>query len=332
MSKRKNKMKPKNQRFIDSAILNNVTFQDYFSRLKLLATSIFEWVNLPDTMNARYIEEVLFQDGVCALLYDPDTIDKETNQIKPGYGYINTRASSNGYVNIYGLPTKLNCYSYSFSKMRTIYNGLAKPNKNEACIYVLNNYDRLPTWSTLELFAYRFYEIQRSIDTNIINQKIPMIIVATEEQRLSVENMYSQIEGNKPAIVVDKNGLGVEQFKCLQTGIPFVADKLTDQKKEVWNEVLTFLGINNIPIEKRERAIADEVNANNEMINLFLQAFYKPRKQACEWFNQLYGTHIDVRLNSDLHNIIKQVESTINDIKPTDPNKTIQNLGLEIEV
>lgn len=306
MGKKRNKLK--NLSFIESAVLNDMTFQDYLDRLQKVALSIFEWVNLPDTMNARYIEECLFFNGKCAFLWD-DNME-----------YINTKATSNGYLNIYGIPKDINCYSYGYHQTRKNYTGLSKPDKKEACIYVLNNYEGLPTIYSLALYAYRLYECQRSWDINIKNQKFPLIIATTEEQRMTLENFYSQLDGNKPAIVVDKNNIDLDTIKAIKTEVPFVADKLTKEKKEILNEALTFLGINNIDIEKKERMISGEVEGNNEFINLNLQSFLIPRQYACDLFNQLFeldeDNKISVRVRSDLHNVIKEVQSTISDLKP----------------
>lgn len=73
-------------------------------------------------------------------------------------------------------------------------------------------------------------------------------------------------------------------------------------------------------VDKKERLVSDEANSNNELINLNLQSFLAPRKEACKQFNEwlgLTGTdkEIDVRVRSDLHNIIKQEESIIKDYR-----------------
>ena len=63
--------------------------------------------------------------------------------------------------------------------------------------------------------------------------------------------------------------------------------------------------------------ITDETNSNNELINLNLQSYLAPRKEACRQFNQLFGFEgdkaIDVKVRSDLYNIIKQQESIVAD-------------------
>ena len=81
---------------------------------------------------------------------------------------------------------------------------------------------------------------------------------------------------------------------------------------------MTFLGVNNIMIDKKERLITDEANSNNELINLNLQSFLAPRQKACKQFNEKFGftgtpNEISVRVRSDLHNVIKNAESVVND-------------------
>ena len=251
---RMNKRYKNNYQFIDSALSNDNTYWDYLERFKKIALSMFEWVNLPKSMNAMYLEKCLYYLGQATLLKDKN------------YGFINTRASSNGYINIYGYPTSLNCYSYDYNEQRKLYSGLNKENNNEfeECILVQNNWERIPTAGTLELFAYRLYEAEQTAMVNIKAQKTPVLILTDEKQRLTMENLYSQYDGNRPVIFGDKNNLDFDKIKALKTEAPFVADKLMEYKKEIWNEALTFLGINNIMVDKKERLILLNKEANRE--------------------------------------------------------------------
>ena len=88
-------------------------------------------------------------------------------------------------------------------------------------------------------------------------------------------------------------------------------------------------------IEKAERLITDEANSNNELINLNLQASLAPRKEACKQFNELFGLsgtdkEIDVRVRSDLHNIIKNAQSIVSDYKEMENIEEI-DVGGEID-
>lgn len=306
------------KKFKDYQYVNDDTYYDYLERLKKIALSMFEWVNLPDSMDARYIEYCLYYSGQAALLKNKDDI------------FINTRACSAGELNIYELPTQINCYSVGYSETRKQYDGYDKSiyddktgkfkeiDPKDYCIYVLNNQNRYATAWTLELFAYRLYLAQRTADINITVNKLPYIVAVDDNQRLTMENLINQLDENKPAVFGTKELASTikDSLKVLPTNPPFIADKLNEYKKEIWNEALTFLGINNLN-EKKERLITDETNSNNELINLNLQSYLVPRKEACKRFNKLFGLTgdkaIDVKVRSDLYNIIKQEESVIAD-------------------
>ena len=302
---KKNKMN--NIEFLDSLLVNNQTYIDYLERFKKIALSMFEWVNLPESMNQRYLEECLYYKGQASLLKDEEK------------GFINTQCCSNGQINIYGLPTALNCYSFGYQQDRKLYTGFKDENtEKDSCVLVMNTWQRVPTASTLELFALRLYEAERTCDVNIKAQKTPVLITVDESQRLTMENLYSQYDGNKPMIFGDKNQLQSGILKAINTGAQYIADKVTEYKKEIWKEALTFLGINNIAVNKKERLVTDEANYNNELTNLNLQSFLIPRQEACKQFNDLFGLtgtdkEISVRVRSDLYNIIKQEDSIVAD-------------------
>lgn len=298
-----------NYKFIDNLLMNDLTFYDYLDRFRKVALSVFEWVNLPKSMNSMWLEKCLFYEGQATLLKDKN------------YGFINTKCCSDGDINIYGLPSSLHCYSFQYDTSRKLYTGLdSNSDEFEDCILVQNNWERIPTTGTIELFAYRLYEAEQTSFTNIKAQKTPVLLLVDETQRLMMENLYSQYDGNKPFIFGDKKQINQDTLKAIRTDAPFVADKIIDYKKEIWNEALTFLGINNIMVDKKERLITDEANSNNELINLNLQSYLAPRQEACKQFNEKFGftgtdKEISVRVRSDLHNIIKNAQSVVSDYK-----------------
>lgn len=319
MKRRKNG----NYKFEDSLIVNDATYVDYLNRFRRIALSMFEWVNLPKSMDSRYLEQCLYYMGQASLLYDKK------------YGFINTKCAGSGYVNIYGLPDKFNCFSYGFNSMRKLYVGLnpmlteaqKEQQKNYECVLVMNNWERTPTAGSMELFAWRLYLAQRTCDVNISAQRFPVMVVGDEKQRLTLENLYNQYNGNQPFIFGNKNQLNEDMLKAIKTDAPYVADKITEYKKEIWNEALTYLGINNISINKKERLTENESNENNELVNLNLQSMLAPRLEACRQFNEKYGLtgtdkEISVRVRSDLKNIIKMEQSIVSDYMD---NKQIDN-------
>ena len=303
MARKVRKVPPKDA-FTDALLLNSRTYIDYLERMKKICLSMFEWKNLPSTCNARFLEMCLYYNGQAALLYDEN------------YGYINTMAADGGYINIYGLPTELNCYSYRFNERRSLYTVDTGEEKSKECILVMNNFERVPTAATVTLFAKRLAEAQRTADVNIAANRFPLLITTDQRQLFSLKKMYEEYDGNTPAIFADKNVITPDALKALKTDAPFIANDIMEYKREIWNEFLTFMGLQNLS-EKKERLISNEVDSNNELINMNLQALLIPRKEACKQFNEKYGlmgdNAIDVKVRSDLYNIVKQYESITSD-------------------
>lgn len=301
-------LKPKNKSFEEAMFKNFEANEDYQNRLKKIACSMFEWINLPESMSSRFLEETLFYDGKATLLYD---------ELR---GYINTRCVDDGTLNIYNIPSKFNCYSFDFNSDRIMYTGFKneKLNKNNMCILVMNNYDRIPTYLTIQLFCEKLAECDRVCYVNLKAQKTPILIAVDQNQKFTLENIYKKYDGNEPVIYGEKDLINNKSIQVLKTDSPYIIDKIMDYKKQIWNEALEFLGINSLSTEKKERLITSEASSNNELINLNLQSFLAPRQEACKMFNKFFGfegtdKEISVRVRSDLYNVIKNEESIIKD-------------------
>ena len=258
--------------------LNDLTFTDYFTRLKLLAQSVFKWENLPNGIEERYIEQFLFEKGKCVFYNDWKRGLMIADCVEDG---------------------DLNNYNDTVSVTPT---GIDVDNTpltvKKDCVLIRNNDLKIPTDFPVKLFAYRLAEISRTIDINIGAQKTPILILTSEKGKLTVKNVYAQYKDNEPVIIGDKN-IDPEMFKVLKTDAPKVFSDLQQQKLCIWNECLTFLGINNANTEKRERLITGEVEANNTHIDLSADCFLKARETACEDINKIFETNISVRLRRE---------------------------------
>ena len=320
MARKIRKVPPKDA-FRDAIIMNNQTYIDYLERMKKICLSMFEWINLPDSCNARFLEMCLYYNGQAAFLYD-DLM-----------GFINTMACDGGYVNLYGLPTEIQCYSYRFNQRRSLYMTDTGEEKGKECILVMNNYERIPTQTSVTLFAYRLAEAQRTADVNIKGQRTPILITTDQKQYFTLKKMYEEYDGNTPAIFADKNVISPEALKALKTDAPFIANGIMDYKREIWNEFLTTMGISNLS-EKRERLISNEVDSNNELVNLNLQSQLIPRKEACRQFNEKYGLMgnkaIDVKVRSDLYNLVKEFESVTSDYNEVKRTEETIERGIDV--
>lgn len=257
--------------------LNAWTTIDYLNRLKEYALNMFEWVNLPKTVDARFIELVLFEEGKINFFEDKLI------------GFLALRVNESGKQNVYNEFNRKHIYANNgFSRERNL--------RNSVTIY--NNYLRTPTYTTVNLYAIRLARVTRAIDLNIEAQKTPILITCPENQKLSLKNVYEQYKGNAPVIYTDSE-FNLDSIKVLKTDAPFVVDKLTLYKHDIWNEVMTFLGVNNSNQDKKERLVANEVDANDEQIEQARFNMLDARKDACKKINDMFGLNIDVKFRND---------------------------------
>lgn len=281
--------------------LNDLTFTDYFYRLMLLARSVYKWEGLPNNIDEKWIENYLFHYGRCMFFKDSEK------------GLMVAKCADNGMLNYYDEPTGLTpiATNYQFVSPRL--------ENHTECVEIRNNDDRIATRHTILLYAARLAEIARTIDINIEAQKTPVLITCTDKQRFSLKQVYKQWRGNEPVIWGDK-ALETAPINVLKTDAPIVFDKLQIQKHAIWNECMTFLGINNANMDKRERLVDDEVVANNEQIELSAQVMLKAREQAAEEINRLFGTNISVSMRNPVEVLDVPVDEENPEDKEDDPN------------
>lgn len=254
--------------------ITQLTFQDFYFRLSMLAQAVFEWHGLPNGIDAKHIERYLFEEGSCMFFRDP------------GLGWMVARCLHAGELNFYDDPTQLYPVATNYMDVRGYTPGVD-------CVLIQNNNKRIPTYRTIRLYAYRLTEAQRTADINITAQKTPVIVKASEKQRLSLKAVLRQWFGNEPLIFGDKT-LDTSEMKVLNTSAPVVFDRLTIEKNKLWNECMTFLGVNNANTDKRERLVDDEVQANNAQIELSADTMLQARERAAEEISKLTGCNVTV--------------------------------------
>lgn len=279
-------MAKRDGKFWQSARRNNATYLQYYMHLAELAMSMFEWKNLPDTVDARFLELTLFEDGQIVFFKDEEL------------GYLCLQCAVNGGFNVYRIPTNRRAYAV---------NGYQKNLTENDSVIIYNNFLRTNSMLDVRNFAERLYNIDRAIDVNINAQKTPILIKCDEQQRLTMLNTYQQYDGNQPVIFGDK-ALNTNAFQVLNTGAPLVADKLYTLKTQLWNECLTYLGISNINVQKKERLITDEVTRNQGGTIASRYARLEARRQACDQINRMFGLNVECNYREDYRDITLDVE------------------------
>lgn len=264
--------------FDESLAMNDYTYIHYAYRLMELSTSMFEWKNLPEGIDERFLEMVLFTDGQAVFFRDDELGD-----------YLALQCLINGKLNVYRIPINRRAFAV---------NGYQKQLTDKDSVIIFNNMLHTNSWLDVKMFAKRLYNLDRIIDVNANAQKTPILIKGNEQQRLTLMNLYKEYDGNAPVIFADKS-LDMNALQVLSTQAPYVADKIYQLKTQIWNEALTYLGISNVSFQKRERMVSDEVTRSLGGTIASRYSRLNARRQACEQINKMFGLNIDCDFRED---------------------------------
>lgn len=261
-----------------AAIQNIRTYDYYFMRLSNIAVSIFEWKNLPDTVDARFLEMSIFRNGMCLFFEDPVI------------GFLALPCAIGGKLNVYNIPTMRRAFAANgYYAMR---------DESNSVIIYHNYFHDVPTWD-VEMFAQRLAEYQRTIDVNVGAQKTPVLLACDDDQKASVENAYLSYSGNTPVIVANK-AMNPNMITVLKTDAPFVADAIEELRVMVWNDAMSYLGVSNVNVTKKERLITDEVQRNMGGVLASRNSPLQMRRQAADEINKMFNLNIEVDYREDI--------------------------------
>lgn len=271
-------------------LINDKTLIDNLDKLRMLATSLFTWENLDKIAGigaSRFLEQSLYDLGRACFVKDNNL------------GYLALKVNPSDTLNVYNLPTKVEAWSIGYNKHFNF----------DDVVYIMNNELQKPTIEFMQLFAYRLYECERTIDVNMFAQKTPIIIEGDTKSILTLKNVYMNYSGNIPVTFANKQYELSSKLNVLKTDAPYIIDKLDVHKHQIFNDALTLLGIDNANTDKKERLIVDEVESNSDLINYYLNCWYKTRKEACDQINEKFLADSDIKLNIVLN---KEIISLLN--------------------
>lgn len=258
-------------------VRQSMRVQKYLKLIEMLAVSRFEWHGLPDGIDERYLELTLFESGLA--LFHPN---RQWKRFVVSGGAV-------GGLNNYNNPTR-------FDPMAPNYSPGTMDSKH--CVPIWDNPLRCTMRDVVVDYAMRLASCDKAIDVNLDNVSVPLIIRSKETQKLTVENIMRAREQGAPYVytydTMDADGL----FATFPNQTPNLSKDLLEVKNQIWNEMVTYLGIQNSSTEKRERLVADEAQYAQERTNVYRQSYLKCRQQACDQINRLWldrvGMHLSV--------------------------------------
>lgn len=278
------------KKWLAADAFNQLTYNFYYDRLLEMSLARYEWLNLPDSVDARFLELTLFKNGR-ALFFEDDVL-----------GMLALPVIINGPFNVYKIPIRRRAFTPGVSSVNETDKSTAatyqaeRTNKDSVICY--NNMLHSPSLNMCRMFARRLADIDRTIDVNISAQKTPVLIESDSNTLLSLKNAYKQYEGNFP-VIFGKKGIA-DNVKVLMTGAPLVAPALQQLKQTIWNDAMEALGIANHGADKKERVNIMEIQANQGGTIASRYSGLIARERACDAVNRMFGTSISVRYREEV--------------------------------
>lgn len=265
-------------------LLNDLTFQANYNKYRLLSVNAFTWEGLPDGIEERHIENTLFRDGRALFFRDP------------AMSFMCLPCHEMGQ-NVYGDPLHFRAVGFGYQREYDA----------DEVVLIENNKLKLATDPFIMFYVNKITETERTADVNVKSCKTPVVFACDDKNVLSVKQIFQKIDGNTPVIYADK-ALNLDSLSVLDLKAKFMGNELMDYKRTVESELLTFLGLNNTPIDKKERLISDEAKSNNQLITSFSDLQLEARERACEAINAKFGLNISVK-RRNVDNSVNNVDN-----------------------
>lgn len=267
------------------------TEQMYVRVLTELCANRFEWKNLPDSVDVRFLETNLIWRGLAVFYQD-------TNSGQ----YFVVQGAGSGATNFLDQPIQYTVIGPDMqtTTLRAVPSYDATPTgdvgerRDAECVPIWCNYMRTPDLDIIRLAATRLAKMDRSIEITSDNMRKTKVVNAPEDQRLSYINALKQLEEGQPTIM-GSPALDMGNVQVLDLGVdPLTLPNLMIAKSKLWNEYMGLLGINNANQDKKERLVAAEVGANDEQVEATRRIALNARQQAADQINKLFGLTIEV--------------------------------------
>ena len=226
---------------------NTMQEQFYYKMFKRILLSMFKWEGLEEIgISSMFLEKTLFDHGQ-AIIYVSDRLGCP----------IATQCAEMG-LNLYGEPV-------AFQSVSIGQNGAnGELVKRDECVWVLNDVLKEGNKFNAFFFAKKLMEIEKTIDINLLQLRRPSIFGVDEGQQLTADRFIEQLVAGVPFIKVKKDDYTQNvDMQVYDMHVNCHLKELMEAKHDVINDGLTFFGINNVNVLKRERLTSGETEQND---------------------------------------------------------------------
>lgn len=246
----------------------------YKNQMLTLAKNVFEFKNLPESVDAAYMNQKLLLNGAVAFFKDDITDELLCLPF----------SSETMIPDIYGRPKKINVLGE---------NGYNRWLTADQFVIMYDNNSMLPIYLDIIQYAQRIALCIRTQDVNIKQQRTPRLWKVPQDKEKSIKNAIDDIDAFADQVAT-YDSTKLEDIEAVLAPAPYISDRIDDHLKVLWAEFFRLIGVANLQEQKKERVIRDEMLVSQGGTIASRYARFEPRKRAIEKINKLFGTNIEV--------------------------------------
>lgn len=261
---------------------SNTGLSRFFQRyLMQKVFSVYEFT-IPEEWDPDYFRYTLFCLGFGAVM----NTDK--------YGVIFQHGTPSGY-NVYYRPTRIMVANPALDKAYDLTIG-------EDCQVIKLTPDWRGCYDLVMMYADMMACTVESFGVNIINSKLSYVFMAESKPMAeSMKKLFDQIASGQPAAFADTslyNDNGDPRWNSFTQNLQqnFIGLDLLEALTTLENKFCTAIGINNANLQKRERLITDEVNANNQDTKALCSVWLDSMQDSMKKVNDMFSINVSVKL------------------------------------
>ena len=264
----------------------------YQSYLLQIALNMFQYENLPKSIDEFYLEYILQTRGFLIIVNDDI------------FGLTALECAMGGRINHYYLPTSFRGVDPTGE--------LTKDYSLDDVVLCKNSPLLVGTIPFINYYARELSLCSRTIDVNLDAQWTPYIIAGDKRMKSMFQNFIDQVRKGVKTIFTWTN-FDLNSINVLPTQAPWVAESVNVLKQSILRECMTLLGIDNANQDKKERVQSAEVNANNTQIIASRNIWLSERENFVRKLNEKYGTSVKVSFRA-YNDILDMIEVNNNSI------------------
>lgn len=289
-----------------------ISYMFWVRQITNLAVNRFKWEGLPESVDVRFMEMCLFHYAL-SIFYHDDDLDNFLAVQGAGTAYVNMLQNPVAFTAIGPGPAFTTDQQTMLTKTLSAYNpatnyDLIDKDPKKSAIPIWANYIRTPDLDGVMMYARRIAMIERTIEINAKNMRMPKVLKANQNNQLTLTNIARQQDQGAEVIIINGESIDMSDIDVLDLSISDTQlSSLAVQRTRWFNECMNFLGIDNSNQDKKERLVASEVDANNTQTDSFRYVQLNARRQACEQINKVHGLNISVEYNVEVEAMASQV-------------------------